>query len=77
MSNPRWFNEDPELAWGFWSHRVKLYTTTKPHDGFDIMKSWGDIKNGNYFVYTSNVDTAFYKKDFPEEKILECHGGIR
>jgi len=63
MSNPVWFEKDPTFAWGFWSHRYNLYNSTPPHEGFDIMKNWGEtMVNGEYFVFTSNVDGAFGKK---------------
>jgi len=76
MSNPVWFQKDPEFAWGFWSHRYHLYNNTPPHAGYDIMKKWGEDLNNSYFVFTSNVDGAFQKKRFPEEKIIECHGSV-
>jgi len=25
MANPEWFSQDPELAWGFYGHRLNLY----------------------------------------------------
>ena len=31
MANPGWFARDPELAWGFYSHRLELYRATEPH----------------------------------------------
>lgn len=40
MSDPTWFERDPSLAWGFWSHRTSLYRRTQPHDGFKVMLKW-------------------------------------
>jgi NAD-dependent SIR2 family protein deacetylase len=74
MANPGWFNRDPELAWGFYGHRLNLYRQTIPHSGFDILLEWGRSKPGSYFVFTSNVDGQFQKAGFCEEQILECHG---
>src|SRR5215468_9418889 len=34
LANPRWFERDPELAWGFYGHRLGLYRDTTPHEGF-------------------------------------------
>ncbi len=34
MANPMWFKRDPELAWGFYGHRLELYRSTEPHEGF-------------------------------------------
>ncbi|WP_281951262.1 SIR2 family NAD-dependent protein deacylase [Nitrosophilus kaiyonis] len=75
LANPRWFKEDPHLAWAFYGHRLNLYRDTKPHDGFykllEIAKSKKD-----YFVFTSNVDGQFQKAGFNENKIYEVHGSI-
>ena len=76
MSTPRWFIEDPHFAWGFFGHRLQLYRSTKPHKGFQILKSWADSKSNGYFVFTSNVDGHFQKAGFPEERVVECHGSI-
>ncbi len=37
LANPRWFSQDPTLAWGFYGHRMTLYRQTMPHDGFAIL----------------------------------------
>src|SRR5207245_5238982 len=39
VANPRWFASDPELAWGFYGHRLNLYRSSRPHDGFRILLS--------------------------------------
>ena len=31
MANPKWFELDPSLAWGFYGHRLNLYRQTIPH----------------------------------------------
>src|SRR5262245_11868002 len=56
LANPRWFDDDPALAWGFYGHRYNLYTKTRPHEGFAILKRWADRPPHGAFVYTSNVD---------------------
>lgn len=76
MANPAWFDRDPELAWGFYGHRLNLYRQTEPHSGFDLMLEWGKSKNGGYFVFTSNVDGQFHKAGYDDGSILECHGSI-
>src|SRR5437867_6444756 len=40
LANPRWFEDDPHLAWGFYGHRLNLYRATTPHDGFQILRAW-------------------------------------
>lgn len=73
-SNPQWFYRDPSFIWAFFGHRYNLYTTTVPHTGFSILKSWCSSKD--YFIFTSNVDGQFQKSGFPESHIVECHGSI-
>ncbi len=76
MANPSWFDRDPELAWGFYGHRLNLYRETVPHNGFSLMLEWGKPKKGGYFVFTSNVDGQFQKAGYSDECIQECHGSI-
>ena len=58
MASPRWFNSDPHRAWGFYGHRLNLYRSVTPHDGFDILRQWS-IENNQAFVFASNVDGQF------------------
>ena len=76
MANPRWFERDPSLAWGFYGHRLNLYRQTIPHEGFEILKQWSAHLPLGAFVYTSNVDGHFQKAGFDSEKIIECHGSL-
>jgi NAD-dependent SIR2 family protein deacetylase len=76
MANPFWFKRDPELAWGFYGHRINLYRSTDPHPGFDMLRRWGDSKQLGAFVFTSNVDGHFQKAGFDDDHVIECHGSI-
>jgi NAD-dependent SIR2 family protein deacetylase len=76
LANPEWFVADPELAWGFYGHRLELYRRTVPHAGFARLLAWAAIKPGGCFVFTSNVDGQFQKAGFAEERIHECHGSL-
>jgi NAD-dependent SIR2 family protein deacetylase len=76
MANPGWFERDPELAWGFYGHRLDLYRTTRPHEGFDILRRWGEARPGGQFVFTSNVDGQFQSAGYADVGMLECHGSI-
>ncbi|SNZ10145.1 NAD-dependent protein deacetylase, SIR2 family [Persephonella hydrogeniphila] len=76
LANPRWFRENPKLAWAFYGHRLNLYRKTKPHEGFYLLKKLGERKKGGYFVFTSNVDGQFQKAGFDEKRIVEIHGSI-
>ena len=76
IANPRWFDEEPSLAWAFYGHRLHLYRDTTPHRGFDMLLSIAKKKRDGYFIFTSNVDGQFQKAGFDENKIMECHGSI-
>lgn len=76
MANPFWFKRDPELAWGFYGHRLNLYRATTPHVGFTILHQWASAKNRGSFVFTSNVDGHFQTAGFDDGQVLECHGSI-
>lgn len=76
MANPRWFEKDPALAWGFYGHRMTLYRRTKPHAGFSILKRWGEGKRHGAFVFTSNVDCHFQRSGFDRDRLVECHGTL-
>lgn len=76
MANPAWFSRDPELAWGFYGHRLNLYRTTRPHPGFAILQRWAQGMERGHFVFTSNVDGQFQTGAFDRQFIVECHGSI-
>ena len=76
LANPRWFAEDPELAWGFYGHRMGLYRRTEPHEGFDILRRWASRLPLGGFVFTSNVDGHFQRAGFSPERIVEVHGSF-
>ncbi len=75
MSNPRWFVDDPVLAWGFFGHRLNLYRAAVPHGGFAILRKWAE-RCPSFFVFTSNVDGQFAKAGFDADALVECHGTI-
>lgn len=75
-ANPSNFLEDPELAWGFYGHRLDLYRRTRPHRGFEVLRRWGERTEHGVRVFTSNVDGHFQKSGFPAEHVAECHGTI-
>ena len=77
LANPRWFQTDPHLAWGFYGHRFNLYRSTAPHEGFRRLLEIGSTKPAKYFVFTSNVDGHFQKAGFDRNRVVECHGSIQ
>lgn len=76
LANPRWFVDDPELAWGFYGHRMGLYRRTEPHEGFAILRRWADRMPRGGFVFTSNVDGHFQRAGFDPGRVVEVHGAI-
>lgn len=74
LANPRWFRDDPTLAWGFYGHRLNLYRKTQPHDGFHILLNWSRRMKHGAFVFTSNVDGHFQRMGFPTDRVMEVHG---
>jgi len=76
MANPVWFNQNPQIAWAFYGHRLNLYRETVPHKGFEIMLNWAKNKTYGSYVFTSNVDGHFQKEGFDNQLIYEVHGSI-
>ena len=76
IASPRAFRDDPELAWGFYGHRLALYRATFPHAGFGVLKAIGERMPQGVSVFTSNVDGQFQRAGFVEEQVAECHGSI-
>ena len=76
LADPRWFDDDPHLAWGFYGHRLNLYRRTRPHDGFGRLLAWGAARTRGAFVFTSNVDGQFQRAGVDGARVVECHGTI-
>ncbi len=76
LANPHWFRRDLNFAWGFYGHRLSLYRSTAPHEGFDCLLRWAGQRELGWFVVTSNVDGQFQKAGFAEDRIIEIHGSI-
>ncbi|KDN20292.1 SIR2 family NAD-dependent protein deacylase [Amycolatopsis rifamycinica] len=74
LADPRHFAEDPELAWGFYGHRLELYRRTVPHDGFRLLREFGTRPPHGTRVFTSNVDGQFQAAGFGF--VAEAHGSI-
>ena len=76
IASPQAFRAHPQLAWGFYGHRLGLYRDTVPHAGFAILRRWMDAMRNGGFVLTSNVDGQFQKAGFDPARIVEIHGSI-
>jgi NAD-dependent SIR2 family protein deacetylase len=75
LADPVHFADDPELAWGFYGHRLALYRARTPHPGFDILLRWATPARPAR-VFTSNVDGHFQRAGFADEYVVECHDSI-
>ena len=76
IAQPKNFFSNPELAWGFYGHRLQLYRQAEPHAGFQMLRKWGEQCQYGAFVYTTNVDGQFQKAGFSANQIVERHGSI-
>lgn len=76
LASPRWFHDDPALAWGFYGWRLAAYREAVPHEGFRVLRDLGARVPGGTFVFTSNVDGHFQKAGFDDARIAEVHGSI-
>ncbi|MBL8472795.1 MAG: NAD-dependent deacetylase [Rhodocyclaceae bacterium] len=76
IANPAAFERDPQLAWGFYGHRLALYRNTQPHAGFAILNAIAGRLPHGAFVFTSNVDGQFQLGGSAPERVVECHGSI-
>jgi len=75
LCRPQLLRSDACLALGFWGSCFNLYKTTRPHDGYHILKEWCAMNKDSY-VYTSNVDGHFLAAGFNEQRICEVHGRV-
>lgn len=76
IANPAAFRANPELAWGFYGHRLNLYREAIPHKGYEVLREIGGRMPDGMFVFTSNVDGQFQKAGFDPRTICEIHGSI-
>ena len=76
IANPRSFEHHPEIAWGFYGHRLQLYRRTQPHEGFKLLFNMADKLKHGAAVFTSNLDGQFQKAGLIADRVLECHGSI-
>jgi NAD-dependent SIR2 family protein deacetylase len=76
LADPAWFRTDPDLAWGFYGHRLGLYRATRPHAGFALLHAWLATRPRGGFVVTSNVDGQFQRAGFDPDRVVEHHGAL-
>lgn len=76
IANPQAFVERPELAWGFYGHRLNMYRETPPGDCFKLLMTIAESMPYGAFTFTSNVDGHFQRAGFPASRVCEVHGSI-
>ncbi|MGX2987191.1 SIR2 family NAD-dependent protein deacylase [Ursidibacter sp. B-7004-1] len=76
LATPAVYQNNPEIGYWFFAHRLIQYREAEPHQGYAILKQWAETKPLGYFVYTSNVDGQFQKAGFDPKRIYEIHGTI-
>ena len=59
IASPSTFETQPALAWGFYGHRLNLYRNTVPHQGFQILRGWGERMFNGYGVFQRRTRSYF------------------
>ena len=78
LANPRWFTEDPTLAWGFYGHRMELYRRTTPHPGFAILRAWASRMRRGVALFSPQTSTGISSgRGLPPNKSLKCTAASR
>lgn len=77
ICHPKWFREEPHLAWGFWNFCHETYQATAPHAGYTRVHEWAKKCPLGSFSFTSNIDSHWSMSGFDNERILEVHGAVR
>lgn len=76
IATPDAYQENPQLAYWFFGHRLQQYRNTEPHAGYQILQRWAATKPHGAFVFTSNVDGHFQKSGFADDQVYEVHGTL-
>ncbi len=73
---PALFRLDPAHAWGIAGAALAQFRRTEPHQGYTLLRRWGDALRAGAFVLSSNVDGLFQRAGFDESAIFEGHGSL-
>jgi len=77
IRSPAAFNEDPELAWGFWLYCRSISREHAPHDGYQsIVKISQGIPLGS-FVLDATHEGHWVAAGWPEDSLMEVRGSVR
>ena len=59
-SDNKWFETDPQLAWGINYSQLRAYREAKVHAGYDALLKLAATKGDDgHFCWTSNIDGVF------------------
>lgn len=70
------FYQDPELAWGFYGHRLQLYRLATHNAYVSHLLEWAETRANGWAVFTDHVGGIFQMAGFSRRPIVECHGSI-
>mmetsp|Transcript_112716 Transcript_112716/g.291267 ORF Transcript_112716/g.291267 Transcript_112716/m.291267 type:complete len:1123 (+) Transcript_112716:151-3519(+) len=77
ICDPRWFREEPHLAWAFWDHCYRAYQETPPHEGYTLVRELGLRCPLGFFSFTSNIDNHWITSGAGADRVLEVHGAVK
>lgn len=77
ICDPKWFVQDPALAWAFWNHCHCSYGEAAPHEGYDLVRQWSNKVPLGAFSFTSNIDSHWLESGWDEGRLVEVHGAVR
>ena len=59
-SDNKWFETDPQLAWGINYSQLRAYREAKVHAGYEALVALAATKGDDgHFCWTSNIDGVF------------------
>eukprot|EP00754_Rhynchopus_humris_P050261 Rhum_TRINITY_DN8871_c0_g1::Rhum_TRINITY_DN8871_c0_g1_i1::g.30265::m.30265 len=90
MTDKKWFDEAPSMAWDFWRWCRTGYTEASPHGGYAALLAalrgrrrrlcasggGGCEEDDDFFVVTTNIDSHFVRAGFAAERVRELHGVV-
>eukprot|EP00927_Polykrikos_kofoidii_P078994 TRINITY_DN75799_c0_g1_i1.p1 TRINITY_DN75799_c0_g1~~TRINITY_DN75799_c0_g1_i1.p1 ORF type:complete len:363 (+),score=52.35 TRINITY_DN75799_c0_g1_i1:68-1156(+) len=75
MCEPGYFESDPCLAWAYWGFCQRTYSRAEPHDGYQLLRKWGEQMQHGLFSVTTNID-GHWERTLGPDRILELHGAV-
>lgn len=77
ICQPKWFNDEPHLAWGFWNYCHQAYQASRPHEGYQTLRRLAKRCPLGFFSFTSNIDSHWTASGMSSDRVLEVHGAVR